>query len=329
YLKNPEQAFLAGLNLGKKYDLGHLSSLTNKAGSLYNSLIENKYYKFGTALAGKDVWGNKLSWEERLAGLKSYQRNSDWNNKFGDVVEGIIWKKNINLPKIDLPKIGLPNIDLGDIDFKTMGLDGIANYAINLGAKTEGGIGGVLDKLWDSFKELFQSKGVTKDDVENNIRDKLKKEELRAKFDKAFDPNKDARLNNHSADAISMKEFIEYTKGKTFSELQHEVDQGTAGDSSAGGPNYKYRYVIDPANPKRVIDMRHFLVVGPKGEGFGWAIELLQSLPIIGDPNSAWDPQDLFSNALGAEFFKKHYNSNSGISFSKQLKEFFDWWGRK
>ncbi|MEW6103869.1 MAG: pre-toxin TG domain-containing protein [bacterium] len=81
YLKNPEQAFLAGLNLGKKYDLGHLSSLTNKAGSLYNSLIENKYYKFGTALTGKDVWGNKLTWEERVAGLKSYQRNSDWNKR--------------------------------------------------------------------------------------------------------------------------------------------------------------------------------------------------------------------------------------------------------
>ncbi|MEW6104497.1 MAG: hypothetical protein AB1630_11910, partial [bacterium] len=184
YLKNPEQAFLAGLNLGKKYDLGHLSSLTNKAGSLYNSLIENKYYKFGTALTGQDVWGNKLTWEERLAGLKSYQRNSDWNNKFGDVIEGIIWKKNITLPKIDLPKIGLPNIDLGDIDFKTMGLDGIANYAINLGAKTPGGIGGVLDKLWDSLKDIFEKEGITKEDLKNKVNEGMQKKIDEANIEK-------------------------------------------------------------------------------------------------------------------------------------------------
>ncbi|MEW6103877.1 MAG: pre-toxin TG domain-containing protein, partial [bacterium] len=176
YLKNPEQAFLAGLNLGKKYDLGHLSSLTNKAGSLYNSLIENKYYKFGTALTGKDVWGNKLTWEERVAGLKSYQRNSDWNNKFGDVIEGIIWKKNINLPKIDLPKINLPGLDLEGIKMPQLALSKLADFIIE--QRGNGGTQTNMDNIWNTTKDGLEKLGLTKKDLENAVRDKYKEIDL-------------------------------------------------------------------------------------------------------------------------------------------------------
>ncbi|MEW6104345.1 MAG: pre-toxin TG domain-containing protein, partial [bacterium] len=209
YLKNPEQAVLAGLNLGKKYDLGPLTDLTNKAGSFYNSLIENKYYKFGTALTGKDVWGNKLTWEERVAGLKSYERMSDWNNKFGDVIEGIIWKKNITLPKIDLPKVNLPNIDLGNVDFKTIGLDGLVNWVTNTGKSLEGGIPKVLDSLKDAGGKIL---GVfTPDEVEAAVRKNME-EHLRREKIKVFaqDQAKQSGLGKIT-DLEAMARIVEYT----------------------------------------------------------------------------------------------------------------------
>lgn len=59
----------------------------------------------------------------------------------------------------------------------------------------------------------------------------------------------------------------------------------------------------DPADPNSVIDMRHFLVVGKQGELFGLGVEIGQALSSNPDArSSAFDPQDFYSNALGANF---------------------------
>jgi hypothetical protein len=108
-----------------------------------------------------------------------------------------------------------------------------------------------------------------------------------------------------------------YTQNKSLAEIQHAVDQGTASDSSAGGPDPSVRYVINPNNPAEVIDMRHFLVVGPKGESFGLLVELAQ---LLADNKSAFDAQDFLSNYLGSEFFRT-YNANRALG--DQLKQFF------
>ncbi|MEW6104492.1 MAG: hypothetical protein AB1630_11885, partial [bacterium] len=56
-----------------------------------------------------------------------------------------------------------------------------ANYAINLGAKTPGGIGGVLDKLWDSLKDIFEKEGIERSQIENRIGERFKDQEIATK----------------------------------------------------------------------------------------------------------------------------------------------------
>jgi len=115
-----------------------------------------------------------------------------------------------------------------------------------------------------------------------------------------------------------MLQFIDHIKGKSLSEVQHEIDKGAMGESSAAGPETSFRYVVNPNNINEVLDMRHFLVVGPQGELVGLAIEILQGLG--GDRESAFDAQDFLSNVLGAKFFV-HYNPK--LSLDYQLSKFF------
>jgi len=86
----------------------------------------------------------------------------------------------------------------------------------------------------------------------------------------------------------------------------------------AGGPDEKYRFVTNPFNSNEVIDMRHFLVVGPQGEMAGFAIELVQLLG--GDRDSAFDAQDFLSNAMGRDFFDAYDPTQP---FDYQLVKFF------
>ncbi len=121
----------------------------------------------------------------------------------------------------------------------------------------------------------------------------------------------------YSTNAITLDQFIQATQNKSLVEIQHAVDQGMARDSSAGGPDPAIRWVINPNNPAEVIDMRHFLVVGPKGETFGLLVELAQ---LLAGNKSAFDAQDFLSNYLGSEFFRT-YNANRALG--DQLKQFF------
>lgn len=125
-------------------------------------------------------------------------------------------------------------------------------------------------------------------------------------------------LSRHKEEAVSFTTFVEYAKGKTLEDLQTEL-KGSGTKSGAGGPA-KYRYIIDPANPEHVIDMRHFLVVGPQGEFVGLLIECEQWREGIYD--SAFDAQDFLSNALGADFYEEYYQGK-GFSMQDSLNKYF------
>jgi hypothetical protein len=109
------------------------------------------------------------------------------------------------------------------------------------------------------------------------------------------------RSTGDNADqAVSMGYFEKTNTGRSLQDLQGELGTAPFTEPTSGGFGPRNRYLTDPANPADVIDLRHFLVVGPRRPGFGTAIELVQ---LIGDPRSAFHPQDLFSNRLGHEFF--------------------------
>ena len=125
-------------------------------------------------------------------------------------------------------------------------------------------------------------------------------------------------LDGHSGGAVSASQFVNYVGGKSLNDVLHAADGGLPSDRSAGGPQEDFRYVIDPANPSAIIDMRHFFVVGQQGEFMGLGIELLQALH--GYP-SAFDPQDFYSNALGSKFFRIY---DSSKPLGPQLNTFFN-----
>ena len=119
--------------------------------------------------------------------------------------------------------------------------------------------------------------------------------------------------------SISADDFIKHVGNRGLRDLQYEYGASNAPESEAGGPKEEKRYVRDPADPNSVIDMRHFLVVGKQGELFGLGVEIGQALnPKARD--SAFDPQDFYSNALGAQFFA---TADPNQSFGDQLRAFF------
>ena len=141
------------------------------------------------------------------------------------------------------------------------------------------------------------------------------KDSLGLFFEKVFTGPLDA----YSKIAVTSDQFLNNIQGKSLGDVQHQTDNFTRSDSSAGGPPDKYRYVVDPGNANAIIDMRHFLVIGEKGELFGLAVEIAQFLG--GYHQSAFDPQDFYSNALGAEFFRTYDPKKSLVN---QLRDFFN-----
>ncbi len=128
--------------------------------------------------------------------------------------------------------------------------------------------------------------------------------------------------NGYHKTSISADEFIEYVGNRNLRDLQYDYSSSNAPESEAPGPKKdSVRYVRDPADPNSVIDMRHFLVVGKQGQLFGLGVEIGQALSSNPDArSSAFDPQDFYSNALGAQFFA---TANPIQNFGDQLRAFF------
>jgi RHS repeat-associated protein len=111
-------------------------------------------------------------------------------------------------------------------------------------------------------------------------------------------------LQAHMDEAEDYRRFVGYARGRTEFELRTE----TRVFGVPAGPA-EYRYVRDPADPTgRVIDMRHFFVVGHEGPLAGYAVETFQ---LFGMRDSAFHPQDLFSNRLGFEFYRRYFTGDS------------------
>lgn len=107
----------------------------------------------------------------------------------------------------------------------------------------------------------------------------------------------------------------------------NRIETGSEGlliGSHSGGP--LKRYVEDPANPDRIIDMRHFLSIGDMGEIFGLGVEVFQSTNDRGRP-SAFDLQDFYSNNLGKKFYNSNYYKEyetGDAEFHEALRNFFE-----
>ncbi|OYQ50040.1 hypothetical protein [Flavobacterium aurantiibacter] len=89
------------------------------------------------------------------------------------------------------------------------------------------------------------------------------------------------------------------------------------------GPHKDWRYIRAPDG--KIMDMRHVSIVGyAYGEGIGNAVEYLQNLiPIM--RRSAFDPQDYYSNKIGAYFCQmRHSGSWSSSSWAYDFKRFID-----
>lgn len=91
--------------------------------------------------------------------------------------------------------------------------------------------------------------------------------------------------------------------------------------SKPGGPFI--RYVQDPINPQAVIDLRHMLIVGKRGEFFGNSVELKQA---IFNEVSATNYQDYYSNYIGYQFYTAYGTkiSNNPAGFADYVYEFLN-----
>lgn len=136
-------------------------------------------------------------------------------------------------------------------------------------------------------------------------------------------------LGANADKAIDYRAFLNHVNGRTYDEVASEKGWHSAyGLVWPLGPSNEVNFVNDPANPSRVIDMKHFLTVGKRGNFLG----LLNEFRQLWDPlhqgvlnfdpwNSAFNAQDFFSNYLGTEFFN---SVDPSKSFEENLREFFE-----
>jgi RHS repeat-associated protein len=116
----------------------------------------------------------------------------------------------------------------------------------------------------------------------------------------------------------TLDEFVASNKGKSYDEIINQ--RGKDAKGYPRGPNM--RFVEDPSNPGKYIDMRHFLVVGNKyGSVLGGIGELWQLTKGKNNP-SANKRQDYWSNTIGEAFFFNFSISPSDKRFTEYLKKY-------
>jgi RHS repeat-associated protein len=123
-----------------------------------------------------------------------------------------------------------------------------------------------------------------------------------------------------------MKRFIGYKQSQVLNLSNTRTNQMMS--PQALMPD-GFSYLQDPLFDGAVIDMKHFFVVGQSsGEFMGYLNEVQQDFFGIfnGANPSAWNPQDLYSNALGVSFFEKyHFQLNSNPrSMVHYMQEFLN-----
>lgn len=130
---------------------------------------------------------------------------------------------------------------------------------------------------------------------------------------------------DNMAKAVSPAEFLEFIENLEFDDLR-------SGTGTKHGIQFSYffqeepasnfRYVRDPSQPGKVIDMNHvFSAAMQKGWGteLGFAQEISQLLR--GYHESAFREEDLRSNALGERFWTEYMQQ--GGTLASQMRELF------
>ena len=182
-------------------------------------------------------------------------------------------------------------------------------------------VGGKIGDAWNGTKEKA---GETWNQIDSTLRGHTEGAEPKSWFD-GYWKNKAEELAKHKGDAKTSGEFSDWTNDKSLESLVKE--RGGIFDAKDGKD---MRYVQDSANPDRIIDMRHFFYFGEKEQGSlgawlsagdisGFGEEVVQK---VLRQSSAFDPQDFYSNALGAQFFREYYKPG-GPPLSEQLRKFF------
>jgi hypothetical protein len=121
----------------------------------------------------------------------------------------------------------------------------------------------------------------------------------------------------------TIDEFYAENKDYTYDQIIHQ--RGVDVDGRPIGPDM--RFVEDPLNKGKYIDMRHMLVVGKNyGSVVGALGEIAQWFgPWFGRNarGSALNPQDIYSNNLGETFFMNYY-SIPGQNFNDKLRNYLN-----
>ncbi|MBI4678076.1 MAG: hypothetical protein HY748_10885 [Elusimicrobia bacterium] len=180
--------------------------------------------------------------------------------------------------------------------------------------------------------------------IEEAKRQGLAEEKRRSEIMRALDnqkilddiPRKDG-VYEHWDIATTPEEFLNFFA--TNGDLKYDKRGGVLNKLPNDiVPMEEIRYVPDPKTGK-LIDMRHFLVVGSCRTGTSWLAgrfgEVLQGFQSIfslqlsaedrkGLGHSSFHEQDLFSNDLGAEFFQdERYAEGNGKTLLENLRQFF------
>ncbi|QED38948.1 hypothetical protein FK178_15020 [Antarcticibacterium arcticum] len=132
-----------------------------------------------------------------------------------------------------------------------------------------------------------------------------------------YNSNHQDPLKKYKDRAISLEKWQDIYRDKSWQEI------ATEGGWKQGQPlGPTHRYVINPIDGN-VMDMRHVVIVGyGYGENVGSIIEHVQNI----HPStraSAYDPQDYYSNKVGANFFQLRHTGNwSSNSWAYDFKRF-------
>ena len=129
----------------------------------------------------------------------------------------------------------------------------------------------------------------------------------------------------HRTNSKNILQFLNYLNGKSLRDFQG--NESTSDIDIQGfrlisipffeGPPGAFRYLEDPADPDRAIDMVHFINFG-LNPLYGWPNELRQA---TGD--SSWILEDLRSNYFGEIFFRDYHNQVAGMTLKGEFSIFY------
>jgi len=133
-------------------------------------------------------------------------------------------------------------------------------------------------------------------------------------------PKKEDPLKKHAENVKhTLEEWEARYHDKSWAEIATEAGwkQG-----QPLGPHKDWRYIKAPDG--NIMDMRHVSIVGYKyGEILGDTIEHIQYA--LGQKGSAYDPQDYYSNKIGAYFYQlRHSGSWASNSWAYDFKRFIN-----